>query len=303
MSHGNPAIDTDPQVLRMRAETALHAADETWAHLAAEIAAADGDYDKLMSTLRPDGPYAYAIQPQIHGDGTVRVPALSSREDVRAAYEVIRGRSDVARYEALIEIRSDWYSFHETVSAGRAKGEPRPGPSANVLSMYTVGKSAGITGEMAWPKLPLELVGKGTAPTEPVTDPIELRSQLLSLHDKYTEAFAAGDIDGMMETLHPDVQSAVRDYVTESGALVELAGIRENAAHYAAFFGKFEVLSLELLHRVVQDWYVFAEFRIAVRPRAGGPRLAFHIAGFDVAANDGRLFVRIGFGTDPAVLE
>ena len=74
MSHGNPAIDTDPQVLRMRAETALHAADETWAHLAAEIAAADGDYDKLMSTLRPDGPYAYAIQPQIHGDGTVRVP-------------------------------------------------------------------------------------------------------------------------------------------------------------------------------------------------------------------------------------
>jgi hypothetical protein len=302
MSNGNPAIDTDPQMLSARAEAALHAATQTWAHLAAEVAAADGDYDKLMSTLRAEGPYAYAIQPQIYGDGTVRVPVLSSFDEIRAAYEVVRGRADVARYEALIDIRGEWYSFHETVSAGHVKGEPGPGPSANVLSIYTSGKSAGITGEMAWPRLPLDLVGKGTGRAEPVTDPIQLRSELLALHDTYTEALGSGDVDGIMETLHVDVQSAVRDYVNETGALVELPGSAENRAYYSAFFEKFEVLGVELLHRVVQDWYVFAELRMTVRPRAGGPRLAFHTAGFDVVANDGRFFVRIAFGTDPAVL-
>jgi hypothetical protein len=39
---------------------------------------------------------------------------------------------------------------------------------------------------------------------------------------------------------------------------------------------------------------------MTVQPRAGGARLAFHTGEFYVTANDGRFFVRIGHGTDPA---
>jgi hypothetical protein len=301
VSNDNSAIDTDPELLQTSAESALHAAEETWTHLRAEFAAADGDYDKLMSTVRARGPYAWAIQPQIHGDGTVGVPILTTWDEVRAAYEVVRGTVDVAAYEALIELRGAWYGFHETVSSGRPKGATDPRPHTNVLTLYTVGTGAGINGEMAWPRLPLELVGKGTAPAESVTDPIRLRLDLLALHVAYLEALTNGDVDALMATMHDDVQSAVRDYVAETGALVQLPGKDANRAYYSALFDKFEVLNVELLDRVVQDWYVFAEVRVTVQPRAGGPRLAFHTAEYYVAANDGRFFVRIGHGTDPAL--
>lgn len=135
-----------------------------------------------------------------------------------------------------------------------------------------------------------------------MTDPIRLRRDLLALHDRYLEALAEGDVDVVVETMHEDVQSGVRDYVAETGALNQLVGKAAHHAYYAAFCDKFEILGVDLLDRVVQDWYVFAEVRMTVRPRDGGPNLAFHTAEFYVTANDGRFFVRIGHGTDPATV-
>ncbi|HEX4865956.1 MAG TPA: nuclear transport factor 2 family protein [Acidimicrobiales bacterium] len=300
MSETKPVIDTDPEILKRSADASLHAADETWIHVRAEFAAADGDYDKLMSTLRPQGPYGYTIQPQINPDGTVRAPILTTWDDIRTAYEQVRGRSDLLSSESLIEIRGTWYTFQEAVSVGHVKGEPEPSPGTHLIGMFPVGSSAGITGELIWPWVPREMLGKGSAPAEPVTDPIRLRRNLLSLHDHYLEALARGDLESLVATMHDDVQSGVRDYVAESGTLNQLEGKDANRAYYASFFDKFEVLSVDLLDRVVQDWYVFAEVRLTVQPRGHDERLAFHIAEFYVTANDGRFLVRIGHGTDPA---
>ena len=200
----------------------------------------------------------------------------------------------------MIEIRGAWYVFQESISVGHVKGEPEPSSGTHLLGMFPVGKGTGITGELIWPWVPRELLGKGTAPAVPVTDPIRLRRDLLALHDGYLEALAAGDVGAMVDTMHDDVQSGVRDYVAETGALNQLEGKDANRTYYEAFFDKFEVIAVDLLDRVVQDWYVFAEVRMTAQPRAGGPRLAFHTAEFYVPANDGRFFVRIGHGTDPA---
>ena len=106
-----------------------------------------------------------------------------------------------------------------------------------------------------------------------------------------------------MSTMNSDVQCGVRDYVADTGALVELVGGQATRAHYAAFFDAFEVLSVDLLHRVVQDWYVFAETRVVARSSAGdGGQVAFNLAEFSVIARDGTFFVRIGHGTDLALL-
>ena len=300
MSEAMQIIDTDPELLQRSAEASRHAADETWIHIRAEFAAADGDYDKLMSTLRTQGPYGYTIQPQINGDGTVKAPILTTRDDIRTAYEQVRGRSDLLSSESLIELRGEWYVFQEAISVGHIKGEPAPSAGTHLIGMFPVGRGAGITGELIWPWVPRELLGKGTAPADPVTDPIQLRRDCVALHDRYLEALARGNVGGLVDTMHDDVQSGVRDYVAQTGALNQLEGKPANRAYYAAFFDKFEVLSVDLLDRVVQDWYVFAEVRLTVQPRAGGPRLAFHIAEFYVTANDGRFFVRVGHGTDPS---
>jgi hypothetical protein len=295
-----PVIDTDPELLQRGAEVAMHVAEETWIHIRAECTAADGDYDKLMTTLRPHGPYGYTIQPQINGDGTVSAPILTTWDEIRAAYELVRGRSDLLSTESLVELRGTWYVFQESISVGRLRGETEPTPGSHLIGMFPVGRSAGITGELIWPWVPRELLGTGTAPADPVTDPIRLRRDLLALHDRYLEAMKAGNADALLATMHDDVQSGVRDYVAETGALTQLRGKEANLAYYRALFDKFEVVQVDLLDRVVQDWYVFAEVRMTVAPRGDGPRLAFHTAEFYVTANDGRFFVRIGHGTDPA---
>ena len=293
-------IDTDPELLRKSTEAAMHATEETWIHIAAEVTAANGDYDALMSTLRDEEPYGYTIQPEINGDGTVRAPIISTREEVRAAYEVVRGRSDLLSSESLIEIRGLWYVFQESYSVGRLRANGEVQPGSHILGMFPVGTSKGITGELVWPWVPEQFLGRGEVPADVPTDAMGRRRALLALHDRYLDALRAGDADAVAAVVNADVQGGVRDYVADTGALIELQDREATRAHYTALFEKYEMVSVELLDRVVQEWYVFAEMRVTARPRSGGPAVAFHIAEYDVVAKDGLLFVRIGHGTDPA---
>lgn len=294
-------IDVDPDLLRRSADAALHAARETYIHVDAEIVAANGDYDALMATLVPDGPYGYTIQPQFNGDGTVRAPVLTTREEIREAYEEVRGRSDLLSSEPLVEIRGAWYTFQESVSIGRIKGG-EPSDGAHLLAMFPVGTGKGITGELVWPWVPQEMLGRGDAPEGLPTAPLRQRRDLLMLHDCYLAAFRAGDADALVDTMNDDVQSGVRDYVADTGALIEMQGKDANRLHYAALFDKFEIRSVDLLDRVVQEWYVFAEVRVTASPRGGGPEMAFHVAEYYVTAKDGRFFIRVGHGTDLATV-
>jgi hypothetical protein len=104
-----------------------------------------------------------------------------------------------------------------------------------------------------------------------------------------------------MEDLSEDAQGAIRDYVSDSGTLINLQGADANRTYYAGFADKYDVLSVDLLRRVVLDWYVFAELRLTVSPRHGsaGQLLTFNTAEFFMTGHDGRFLVRIGHGTDP----
>lgn len=291
-------IDVDPELLRASAAAALHAAEQTRVHIEAEIA---GKIPELMETLVAEGPYAYTIMPEFNPDGTVRAPALTTWDDIREAYEIVRGRSDLLSSEPLVEIRGTWYTFHEAVSTGWVKGTPEPSSGVETLALFPVSTAKGITGELVWPRLPGLLLGRGDAPNDSPTDPREQRRQTLKLHDRYIDAIRTADVDALLDTLNDDVQGAVRDYVNDTGTLIELGGKEAHRAFYGALFDKYEVQSVDLLERVVQDWYVFAELRLNVVSRDDpDSRLAFHIAEFLVLAKDGRFIVRIGHGTDPA---
>jgi hypothetical protein len=91
----------------------------------------------------------------------------------------------------------------------------------------------------------------------------------------------------------------VRDYVAGTGALVELSGKDAHRAWFGQLLEAFEIRSVQVLHLVTEDWYVFAELRISVAPRDANGTLAFHVAEYYVPAKDGRFIARIGHGTEP----
>jgi hypothetical protein len=92
----------------------------------------------------------------------------------------------------------------------------------------------------------------------------------------------------------------MRDYVEDTGTLVELPGKDAHRDWYTRLFDRYEIRSVQPLVQVTEDWFVFAELRIAVVDRRTGREVAFNTAEFHVPAKDGRFIARIGHGTGPS---
>ncbi len=293
------AIDIDPDLLHGSADAAVHAGVQAATHIEAEQR---GNVPELITTLTREGPYAYAIKPEIKEDGTVGIPIESTLEGICAWYEIVRGESDLLPGGwTLLEINSEWYAFQEAITRGRPKGSDTV-YETEVITLLPAGSGGGITGELVWFRLPRDSLSSAAEVARSSGDAIALRKQALEYHDRYLDAFRAGDASGILEVLSDRVQSAVRDYVNETGTLIGLRSREDHLSYYRSFFEKFELSGVDLLRRVVQDWYVFAEVRVRGAVRSGdgsGREQEFRLAEFQVPASDGRFVVRIGHGTDP----
>jgi hypothetical protein len=288
-------IDTDPGLLRNSSLAALHSNEHATIHIDAEIV---GKIPELMETLRAEGPYGYTLINEVHPDGSVKLPILTTAEEIRDIYTLIRGASDLLKVEPLIEKRGSWYVFHEAISTGQIKNTDLPPRETVTLALFPVSSDKGITGELVWIVRPRSELGAGVDPAEISTDPVELRRDTLDMHERQVQAFRDNDIDALIDTFNAGGASAVRDYVNDTGALASLSGQDEQRAHYRAFFDKYRVESVDLLDRVVQETYVFAELRFTVSARDGSGTFSFHTAEFHAPGSDGRFIARIGHGTD-----
>jgi hypothetical protein len=288
-------IDTDANLLRDCATAALHAAEQTRNHIDAEIV---GRIPELMETLRSEGPYAYAIMPHVRPDASVALPILSTRDEIQNAYTMIRGASDLLSSDPMIEIRGAWYTFQEATSVGRPKSTGIASDNLT-LALFPVSTDQGITGELVWAVLPRAALGPIKPGGEPKTQ-WQLRRDVLALHERYLEALRDSDVDAIIDCLNDGVASAVRDYVDNTGKLASMEGKDAHRAYYQSFFDTYAISSIDLLQRVVQDSYAFAELRFTVAPRHNGSSsMAFHTAEFHAVGGDGRFIARIGHGTDP----
>jgi hypothetical protein len=288
-------IDTDANLLRDSAAAAMHAAEQTTIHIDAEIV---GRIPALMETLRREGPYAYAIMPHVRPDGTVALPILTTREQIHDAYVMIRGASDLLSVEPMVEIRGAWYTFQEATSVGRPKATGIASDNLT-LGLFPVSTDKGITGELVWVMLSRDALG-GIKAADEGKNVWELRRDVVALHQRYVQGLRDADVDAIIDCLHDGVASAVRDYVDNRGQLVSLEGKDPHRSYYQSLFDTYAIQSVDVLHRVVQDSYAFAELRFTVAPRDNGSgTLAFHTAEFHVVAGDGRFIARIGHGTDP----
>ncbi|HEY6533493.1 MAG TPA: nuclear transport factor 2 family protein [Acidimicrobiales bacterium] len=294
-------IDVDPELLKRSADAALHSAEQAAVHLQAEFV---DELDGLMDTLVAEGPYAYtqmwklAVEP----DGSVSFPITTTRDGIRDGYGELHELMATATWESMVEVRGEWYTFHEGTGTGwdKSSGAFLDGVGTSIL-LLPVSTAKGITGELVWNRMPGMALGRGAdANPAPFGSDGEFaaRRALLAQHDRFLEALRAGDVDAVLEVLSVDAQSAVRDYVDDTGTLVALDGAAAHRAHFDAFFARYRVEAVDLLHRVVADWYVFAEVRFTLSD--GARTVAFNTAEMIAPGHDGRLLVRIGHGTDPA---
>jgi hypothetical protein len=288
-------LESDTELLRRSAEAADHAAAQAWIHMEAEYV---GDVPKLMDTLGAQGPYAYTIVPQVLPGGVIKMPVATSREEIEECYKFVRGRSDLLASEAMIELRGSWYVFAEAMNRGRTRATGVLGESIT-YALFPSAAGKGITGELVWAKMPREPVGD---PRDPVVDleGVALRRHMVKAHDRYLQGLRDNDVEGVLSVMNECVYAAVRDYVNDTGALTNLDAKEGHRAYYQALLAKYDVQSVTLMDRVVQDDYVFAELRLTVRNRASDETVAFHTAEFFVPGRDARFTVRIGHGTDPA---
>jgi hypothetical protein len=289
------ATDPDPTLLRDLTAAAIHAGVQAIVHNEAEVV---GSVPGLLDTLAPSDTYAYMLMPDFQPDGSIRLPISTTREEVRAIYEIVRGRSDVISEEPVIELRTPWYALWETISTGQRKGTTERHEHPLVV-LSPAGSADGITGEIIWPLLPWEILGTGADTTTGKDDGL-LRQELRLRHMRLLDAMGAADVDGILAEIDPGAASAVRNQVHDTDALVELVGNEGHRAHYEALFARYEIVSVELIHRVTQPWYVFAETRLTVRERAGAGRtLAFHNADIHAPGRSGTLIAWLGWGTEP----
>jgi len=294
------AIDVDPKMLEIGAAASAHAFEQAIVHIGEEIAARDPQkLDALVGSLAAEGPYAYTILPEVGADGSVKLPVLTTREEITGAYGFIRGLSDLHEVVGLTEIRGAWYLFQDNISRGGPKGADQLN-NRHTLALFPSGADQGITGELVWLRVPRERLGAPGEVDVIDADPLLARRQVRDQYTRYLDGLRANDVDAVLATLHDGVASAVRDYVNATGTLVELSGNNAHRSWYQALFAEYEIQSVQPLCQVIEDWYVFAELRITAAPQAGTGTIAFHTAEFHLPAKDGRFIARIGHGTEPA---
>jgi hypothetical protein len=294
------ALDVDAATLAIVAAASAHAYEQAIDHVEAEIKAADGNYEPLINTLVNEGPYAYTIIPEVHPDGSVKLPILTTREEIADAYAMIRGASDLLEVIGLTELRGSWYLFQDAIAKGRRKGADEVSDNYT-LGLFPSGRDTGITGELVW-FYPRSMLGPPDEPYVGADDPMAARRDLLDRYTRYLEALRTHDVDGILEVLHDGVASALRDYVNDTGTLTQLEGKDSHRDYYDAFFQRYEVRSVQPLVHHTEDRYVFAELRMTVAPRGekgSSETLTYHTAEFFIPSKDGRLIARIGHGTEP----
>jgi hypothetical protein len=294
-----PALDIDPEILRVHAAASAHAYEQSIWHIEEEIAASSGDYGPLYETLTKEGPYAYMVMPQVEPDGTVSMPRITSREEIAEAYEMIRGHSDLLQVIGLTEIRGTWYTFQDNVSRAAMKTDLDTVHTIQTLGLFPSGSEAGITGELVWIRYPVETLGGAEEPDTIPADPLLARERVYEAFDAFLDGLRANDVDSVMATLHPGVSSTVRDYVNDTGTITDIKGTEQHRAYYNAFFARYEVQAVQRIAQVTEDWFVFAELRFTVRERESDEVLTFHTAEMWAPAKTGTFIARIGHGTAP----
>jgi len=275
-------------------EAQLSAARQGWWHVEVECR---GVADEIVETLSELGPpYAYTVVPEnvMAVDGAIPHQVIATtKEQIHAAYTEMHKIVQVNKLNALTEIRTDWYTFIEGIGESEFVENGEKFDSAHAVLFPTHG-GVGISGELFWLPTQSTWLGDGSS------DRWAERLPVLKIHERLVECLRTHNVDGVIALTRPNAQTCIRDYVEETGGLNELHSTDELRSYLDAFYDRFRVVSIDLLHRHISHWMMFAELLWTVELKSGpqtGERRQFRTAEHAEVAADGMITARIGHGT------
>ena len=291
-------IDIDPELLRQKGEAAVHAAEQTRIHLAAEMT---GQVPKVMDSLVKEGPLTYTTSRGFdsESDAGPGLEVSTTRDAVREYYTAVHRETRTYSFLSLVEICGEWYTFHEGIANVwfKATGET---VDTTTLLLFPSGAGEGVTGELVWQR---DFAADADGSRVNLLASDQVRRQEVLQHDRYLQALKSGDLEEVIDIFSADIQGAIRDYANDPGELIKVDGRQALRELYQSLFEKYDVQSADAICRVAQDSYVFAETRVTAKALKGpeaGKTVAFHTADWFVPGSDGRFLARVGYGTDPA---
>jgi hypothetical protein len=274
------------------ARLAARAAELSWIHIWAEYTQ---DPAQIAATLASDSAIAWALAvPSPADGGAYRFIEGTSIEGVRQQYEILRHQLEIHGWEPLIEVRSGWYTMWSGVSHIKtvSTGLIHKGQTA---VLFPVG-SDGILGE-----LQIGNVGRyadGTAPSDDGRVPVR-RLDVLHEHESYLENLRNGEVDAIMAAWREDAAIACRSYLVDESRLVNMGGSPQIRDYFTRLFQRYHVIDIQIVNRVIDTWFLFAELYWIVEERETGFKREFCTADLTSLDEERKYWVSTGAGTDP----
>ncbi len=240
----------------------------------------------------PGGPYAYTFPWAYPEDGSVPTQVFATDiETLRAGYEDLHRFSVVQSLEAIAEVRTDWYTFCYGLGKGKVKPTGEIMPSQTAIIFPTMGES-GITGELIWRRS-----ATGDLYTGGRDGFFASQTAVLAKHEAYLDCIRRQDAAGAAVLHHPDAQVGIRNYADDSAVFLGMHSAEAYREYLDRFFARYDLVDVQMVNRVAQEWLVFAELLWVVRDRATGVVSKFHTADMSEVRPDGTFASRIGHGT------
>jgi hypothetical protein len=292
MSDATTQLTMDEEAVAHARRTKL-AGDLSWAHLEAEYTQ---DPETIADSLATGVPLQWChARPDEAAGGAYRWTNAVNRTEIRDQYEDLRQIFHIKGWEAIVEIRTGWYDMMHGVSTlyFPATDTTR---NAETVVLFPVGEDGilgelqtGVAGRLADGKVPWD------------DDPLPHRRRAaLAEHESYIQALRDEDAAAIAAAHEHDAAIAIRNYLTDESSLLNVNGSADIEAYFAELFGKYRVLDVQMVNRLVETWYVFADLHWVVEERTEpGRTLEFCVAEIAPLDPDRKYVVRTGSGTDP----
>ena len=283
----------EAEELLITSDLQIQSAATAWRHVHAEYVDV---VDDILATLAPSGPYAYTVVPQLEEGREIPTQRIvSTYEAIEHSYRSMHRFAAVVAIRPVAEINTSWYTFVSGIGRGREKQSGAESERPVVVLFPTMG-SEGITGELFWGR-----TQRDSMPGDPADGALASRFAVAGLHGTLLDAYRKGDIDTIVEKSHPEIQTGVRDYVAQTGTLVELHTKDERRAHLQDFYAHYAVRGIEVVTQHFDDWFFFHELRWTVEAKKGpdaGGVFRYHTAEYAEVSATGFVVAHIGHGTD-----
>jgi hypothetical protein len=283
------------------ARAAMKSGDLSWKHVRSEFTQ---DVPTVLATLQTGGPYTWTLPNNgfIPGDDALQYFSATTFEQIQATYENMRNYVQVWDWVATTEIRAGWYTITHGVSRLRdvLKDEYLelesitmfPTGTDGILGEVQIG-DLGVARENRWPEVPAQ-PGEVPLPRK--------RLEVLKLHNTLLDGIREADVDKILSTMRADVATAIRSYLGDDYTVLNAKGPDELADYYRSLFERFKIVNIDIVNRIAESWFLFAEVHWTVEHRTGahaGEVVEFCTADLAPIDPDGKFWVRTGAGTDP----